>query len=129
MRKSVYAICEQQRRRSAFTSALSGQHLCCSLLRSYYIYSCYIQCFKSLASFCGCAGRFESYQVANPKGRFSRNEAHFICICGFSYEVLLVESCLVPCSRVCFSPVEHCDHLTWGRDSWGVRFSCLFQSC
>ena len=28
-----YAICEQQRRRSACTSAQSDQHLCCSLLR------------------------------------------------------------------------------------------------
>ena len=33
MRKSVYAICEQQRRRSACTSAQSVQHLRCSLPR------------------------------------------------------------------------------------------------
>ena len=32
MRKPVSAICEQQRRRSACTSAQSDQHLCCSLL-------------------------------------------------------------------------------------------------
>ena len=32
MRKPVYAICEQQRRRSACASAQSDQHLCCSLL-------------------------------------------------------------------------------------------------
>ena len=31
MRKHVYAVCEQQRRRSACTSAQSDQHLCCSL--------------------------------------------------------------------------------------------------
>ena len=31
MRKSVYAICEQQRRRSACASAQSDQRLCCSL--------------------------------------------------------------------------------------------------
>ena len=31
MRKPVYAICEQQRRRSACASAQSDQHLCCLL--------------------------------------------------------------------------------------------------
>ena len=30
----------------------------------------------TLASFCGCAGRFESYLVENPEDRFSRDEAH-----------------------------------------------------
>ena len=33
MRKPVYAICEQQRRRSACASAQSDQRLCCSLPR------------------------------------------------------------------------------------------------
>ena len=33
MRKPVYSICEQQRRRSACASAQSDQRLCCSLLR------------------------------------------------------------------------------------------------
>ena len=33
--------------------------------------------FKPLASRCGCAGRFESYLVANPENRFSRDEAYF----------------------------------------------------
>ena len=32
----------------------------------------------TLASFCGCAGRFESYLVANPEDRFSRDEAHTV---------------------------------------------------
>ena len=31
MRKPVYVICEQQRRRSACASAQSDQHLCCLL--------------------------------------------------------------------------------------------------
>ena len=31
--------------------------------------------FKSLASFCDCAGRFESYLVGDPEGRFSRDVA------------------------------------------------------
>ena len=31
MRKPVFVICKQQRRRSACTSAQSDQHLCCSL--------------------------------------------------------------------------------------------------
>ena len=33
VRKLSYAICEQQRRRSACASAQSDQRLCCSLLR------------------------------------------------------------------------------------------------
>ena len=33
MRKPVYAICEQQRRRSACRFTQSDQHLCCSMLR------------------------------------------------------------------------------------------------
>ena len=43
------------------------------------IYTCYIQSLKILACFCGCAGRFVSYLVANPEDRFSRDEAHIIC--------------------------------------------------
>ena len=39
MRKPVFAICEQQRRRSDCASAQSDQHLCCSLLRIMTAYS------------------------------------------------------------------------------------------
>ena len=54
-----YAICEQQRWRSACTSAQSDQHLCCSLLREYDMSTCFIQRFKILASFCSWAGWFD----------------------------------------------------------------------
>ena len=37
--------------------------------------SFYIQNFKPLASLCSWAGRFESYLVANPEDRFSRDVA------------------------------------------------------
>ena len=47
-----YAICDQQRCRSACASAQSDQHLYCSLLRQYDMYTCYIQSFMILASFC-----------------------------------------------------------------------------
>ena len=40
---------------------------------------------KTIASFCGWAGLFESYQVANPEDRFSSDEAH-ILVC---YELIL----------------------------------------
>ena len=60
-----YAICEQQRRRSACASAQSDQHLCCSLPRWYDMYACYIKSFKILASFCSWAGWFEPYLVKN----------------------------------------------------------------
>ena len=40
--------------------------------------SFYIRNFKPLATFCGCAGRFESYLVENPEDRFSRDEDNII---------------------------------------------------
>ena len=75
MRKPAFAICEQQRRRSACTSAQSDQHLCCSLPRQYNTSSFYIWSFKPLASFCSWADWFESYLVANPEDRFSHDVA------------------------------------------------------
>ena len=44
-----------------------------------YISSFYTWNFKPLASFGGCAGRFESYLVENPKDRFSDDVAHLMC--------------------------------------------------
>ena len=75
LRKPVSAIWEQQRSRSACASMQSDQRLCCSLLRQYNIHTCYIQNFKTLASFCSWAGWFVSYPVRNPKDRFSHDEA------------------------------------------------------
>ena len=75
IRKPVYAICEQQRRRSACASAQSDQRLCCSLPRQYKTSSFNIRNFKPPPSFYGCAGQFVSYVVANPEDRFSRDEA------------------------------------------------------
>ena len=45
--------------------SLRDQRLCCSLLRQYNISRFYSRNFKSLASFCGCAGRFVSDLVGN----------------------------------------------------------------
>ena len=73
--KLSYAICKQQRSRSACASMQSDQHLCCSLLGQYNTYTCYIQTVKTLASLCTWAGRFESYLGANPEDRFSRDVA------------------------------------------------------
>ena len=39
------------------------------------MYTCYIQSFKILASFCSWAGWFESYLVEIPKDTFSRDVA------------------------------------------------------
>ena len=60
-----YVICEQQRRRSDCASGQSDQRLCCSLLKQYDISRFYSRNFKTLASFCGCAGRFVSGLVGN----------------------------------------------------------------
>ena len=78
MRKPVYAICEQQRCRSACAFAQSDQHLCFSLPRQYNTSSFYTRNFKPLPSFCGCTGRFESYLVKNPEDKFSRDGAHLV---------------------------------------------------
>ena len=37
-----------------------------------------MQNLKPLPSFCGWAGRFESYLVGNPEDRFSRDETHIL---------------------------------------------------
>ena len=63
----------------ACTSTQSDQRLCYSLLRLYNICSFYMQNFKPLASLCSWAGRFESYLVAHPEDRFSRDVAHLLC--------------------------------------------------
>ena len=46
---------------------------CLDSISSFYIWN-----FKPLASFCSCAGRFESYLVANPEDRFSHDKAHTV---------------------------------------------------
>ena len=50
MRKPAFAICKQQRRRSACTSVQSDQRLCYSLLRQDNTSVFYIQNFKPLVS-------------------------------------------------------------------------------
>ena len=81
--KTCFDICEQQRCRSACASAQSDQHLCFSLPRYYNTSSFYIRNFKHLPGFCGCAGPFESYLVADPEDRFSRDEADIMpCLPG-----------------------------------------------
>ena len=77
LRKSVFAICEQQRHKSACASMQTDKCLCYSLpnASSFYIWN-----FKPLASFCGCTGQFESYLVTNPEDRFSLDEAHDLSV-------------------------------------------------
>ena len=60
-----YVICEQQRRRSACASAQSDQRLCFSLFRWSNISRFYSRNLNTLASFCGCAGRFVFGLVGN----------------------------------------------------------------
>ena len=63
MRKPVYG-------RSACASTQSDQHLCWLLHRKYNTSSFYIRNFKLLPSFCGCAGRLESYLSETRKTGF-----------------------------------------------------------
>ena len=39
--------------------------------------------FKTLANFCGCAGRFESYLVKNPEDKFSRDKTRLVQVSAF----------------------------------------------
>ena len=55
--------------------------------------SFYIRNLKPLASFCGCAGRFESYLVENPKDRFSHDEALIIT---FNHKLSVFNVCCDP---------------------------------
>ena len=48
------------------------------------MYTCYIQSFKILASFCSWAGWFESYLVEDPQDTFSRDVAHVIELMGMN---------------------------------------------
>ena len=62
-----YAICEEQRRRSACASAQSDQRLRCSMPRQNDTSSFYIRNFKILASLCSWAGRFVSCLVEDSR--------------------------------------------------------------
>ena len=62
-----YAICEQQRRRSACASAQSDQRLCCSLARQNETSSLYFRNFKILAGLCSWAGQFVSCLVGDSR--------------------------------------------------------------
>ena len=94
MTKPVYAICKQQKRRSACALAKSDQRLCCSLPRQYITCTStfYIRTFKPQHSFCGCAGRFESYLDENPEDRFSRDEAQKLFPMMYNMKVSLKKS-------------------------------------
>ena len=76
------------------------------------ISSFYIRNFKLLTSFCGCAGRFESYLVENPEDKFSHDEAHIKVI--YCLRVVLL---LLPVIH--HAPV-HVFPQRWG-DTLGIR--------
>ena len=81
-----YAICEQPRCRSACASAQSDQHLYCSLLRWCNTYSCYVQNFKTLASFCSWAGGFVSPGHKPPKTGFLMTWLMWYSTCKFHFD-------------------------------------------
>ena len=86
MRKPDFAVCEQQRHRSACASAQTDQHLCFSLSGNYNSSTCNMQKFKILVSLCSWAGCFEPYLVANPEDRFSPEDA---CNSDLIYQFIL----------------------------------------
>ena len=76
MRKPVFAICEQQRCKSACASVQSDQSFVVHCLDS-IIPILAIAKSSTLASLCSWAGQFESTLVANPAG-FYRDEAQTV---------------------------------------------------
>ena len=68
----VYAICDQQRPRSACASTQSNKRRYYSLQRWYNIYSCYIQNFKTVTSSGGWAVRICTWSKT-PEDRFSHD--------------------------------------------------------
>ena len=74
-----FVICEQQWRRSACASTQSDQRLCCSLFRKYNISRFYSRNFKTLASFCGCAGWFVSDLIRNTRRHILSWRGSIIC--------------------------------------------------
>ena len=58
------------------------------------ITTCYLQNFKTLASFWSWVGQFESYLVTNPEDRFSRDKAHQ-SIYLFTYRSFFIPVCLI----------------------------------
>ena len=75
-----YAICEQQRRRTACASAQSDQRLCCSLPRQNDTSSLYIGNFKVLAGLCSWAGQFVSYLVGDSRRHIFSWRGSFDCL-------------------------------------------------
>ena len=65
--------------------AQSAQRLCCSLLRISRFYN---RNFKTLASFCGCAGRFVSGLVGNSRRHIFSWRGSF-CLCCTSISIIL----------------------------------------
>ena len=77
-----YAICEQQRCRSACASAQSDQHLCCSLPRQDGTSSLYIRNFKVLAGLCSWAGQFVSCLVGDSRRHILSWRGSYECLSG-----------------------------------------------
>ena len=102
MRNPVYAICEQQRRRSACASAQSNQRLCCSLPR-YYLISIFAVSWLSLASVAGQAGLSLALSKA-PKTGFLLTRLIY-------YKPLLSWSPIKQAVKMTYAPSEDLDQV------------------
>ena len=89
MRK--YVLCHMQTTKAQISLRIRAvwSAPCCSLLREYNISRFYSQNFKTLASFCGCAGRFVSGLVGNSRRHifscrgscmYSLNKVFYYCV-------------------------------------------------
>ena len=78
MRKPVFATCEQQRRRSACTSAQSDQRLCCLLLDSIIPLLAIAKISRLQLVFVAEQASLSLIWSQTPRDRFSRDESQII---------------------------------------------------
>ena len=76
MRKLAFCICENKDADQLRGNREADQRLCFRYTDSTSPLLPKSENFKPLAILCGCAARFVSDLVQNPKDRFSHNEAH-----------------------------------------------------
>ena len=124
----AYVICEQQRRRSACTSAQSDQRLCCSLLRLHNISRFYSRNFKTLGSFCGCAGRFVSGLVGNSRRYVLSCRGSYITSWN-SFYVYFVDTCEVNDVRSMMCVANDEIALGCRKSVSNYRFICILAWC
>ena len=119
-----YAICEQQRHRSACACAQSDQHLCCSLPRQNNTSSLYIRNFKILAGLCSWAGQFESCLVVDSRRHIFSWRGSVIDWIGRNQLILFMhEEYWLHIQMILVMVCYHDKHVTCFSMTWYIHYS------